>query len=177
MRRSLALAAVAGNLLTAVPAHADPSDGKGCVGTPAVPASYVCVVSLTPAAALPQTSTTNIPVTVPPICYFLDCTPETTVNVPVPGVAPGSGVVAVLWYQGQTYPIATGTAGTALQQVVDVVTNEAADAQKRAQQALDSVPETVDWARDWVCQAVALNPTINEALIPNALRSAWSCLH
>lgn len=93
----------------AAPAVASPQDGEGCVGFPAVPATYVCVISVTPGGAVPTTSTTSIPVTVPRFCYAVDCVGPTTVNVPVPGVTPGSGVVATLWYGGTYYPIGVGT--------------------------------------------------------------------
>lgn len=104
---SLAFATV--GVVAAAPASATPEDGKGCVGTPAIPASYVCVISVTPETVVPELTTTTVPVTVPSVCYFLDCTQPTTVNVPVPGVTPRSGVVAVLWYQGTYYPIGVGT--------------------------------------------------------------------
>ncbi|HVF06719.1 MAG TPA: hypothetical protein VNA20_17925 [Frankiaceae bacterium] len=114
------LAFTAAGIAGAGSALATPEDGKGCVGTPAVPASYVCVISLTPENALPTTASTNVPVTVPPLCYLLDCTDETVVNVPVPGVTPTSGVVAVLWYQGQYIPISAGT-GWATERVTETV--------------------------------------------------------
>lgn len=103
---TLALSTVAVTL--AAPASATPEDGKGCAGLPAVPQSYVCVISATPGNAVPTTTTTTIPVAVPRICYVADCTGPTTVGVPVPGVQPGTSAVAVLWYQGVTYPIAVG---------------------------------------------------------------------
>lgn len=103
------LALAAAGATVAVPANASPEDGKGCVGSPSIPASYVCVISVTPENVVPTTSTTIVPVTVPSVCYFLDCTAPTTVDVPVPNVSPRSGVVAVLWYQGVYYPIAVGT--------------------------------------------------------------------
>lgn len=104
---SLALASA--GVMVAAPASATPEDGKGCVGTPAVPASYICVISATPENVVPSVTTVNVPVSVPSICYFLDCTKPQTVNVPVPNVTPKSGVVAVLWYQGVYYPIGVGT--------------------------------------------------------------------
>ena len=95
----------------ATPAHADPADGKGCVGLPTVPVTYVCVISATPTNAVPTTTTSYIPVAVPPVCYFLDCTDATTVNVPVPGVTEGSGQVAVIYHNGVYYPIGIGSGG------------------------------------------------------------------
>ena len=111
IKRLLATVAATAAFATALatPAAASPEDGQGCVGTPTIPGAYVCVISLTPTSALPTVTTSSVPVPVPPVCYFLDCTDPTTVNVPVPGLTPGSGTVAVLWYQGRHYPIAAGT--------------------------------------------------------------------
>lgn len=95
-------------LVVTTPASATPEDGKGCAGLPAIPQSYVCVISATPENAVPGTSTGSVGVPVPRICYVADCVGPTTVNVPVPGVQPGTGAVAVLWYQGVYYPIAVG---------------------------------------------------------------------
>lgn len=92
----------------ATPASAGPADGEGCAGFPSLPDTYVCVISVTPQNAVPTTTTSLIPVTVPRFCYVAGCTGPTTVNVPVPGVQPGSGVVATLWYKGQYIPIAAG---------------------------------------------------------------------
>lgn len=117
-----ATAALSAALVT--PAAASPEDGQGCVGTPTIPLTYVCVVSLTPTNAVPDVAvTTYVPVDVPPICYFLDCTEPTTVNVPVPTVTPGSGWVAVLYHDGTYYPIAVSTEGvqTVLAEVVELV--------------------------------------------------------
>ncbi len=116
IRRAVTAVATAAALTVAgaglaTPAHADPTDGKGCVGLPTVPVTYVCVISLTPTNAVPTTTTTYIPVNVPPVCYFLDCTDPTTVNVPVPGVSEGSGQVAVLYHNGVYYPIGVGSSG------------------------------------------------------------------
>lgn len=104
------LALAAAGLAVAAPAAATPEDGKGCVGTPALPATYVCVISVTPENVVPGTTVTNVRVTVPRLCYFLDCTAEQVVDVPVPGVTPRTGVIATLWYQGQYIPINVGTA-------------------------------------------------------------------
>jgi hypothetical protein len=116
IRRAVTAVATAAALTVAgaglaTPAHADPTDGKGCVGLPTVPVTYVCVISVTPTNALPTTTTTSIPVAVPQICYFLDCTDPTTVNVPVPGVSEGSGQVAVIYHNGVYYPIGIGSSG------------------------------------------------------------------
>lgn len=107
LRRLLATAAAALPLacLVAAPASASPEDGQGCAGTPDIPAAYVCVVSLTPAQPLPAVTTTHVPVTVPRVCYYADCTDRTTVLVPVPGYTPGSGYAAVLYWNGRYYPI------------------------------------------------------------------------
>ena len=103
---SIAFAAAA--IAVATPAAASPEDGEGCAGTPAIPASYVCVISITPENIVPSTTITTVPVDVPRLCYVAGCVPAQTVNVPVPQVEPKSGTVAVLWYQGQYYPIPVG---------------------------------------------------------------------
>lgn len=110
LRRALAVTAAALTMtaLAVSPASAGPEDGEGCAGFPSIPATYVCVIAVTPTAVVPTTTTTSIPVTVPEFCYVLDCIGPTTVNVPVPGVQPGSGVIAVIWYDGQYIPIAVG---------------------------------------------------------------------
>jgi hypothetical protein len=117
-------------LAVATPASASPEDGKGCAGVPTLPQAYVCVISTTPQNAVPTTTTTTIPVAVPRVCYVADCAGPTTVNVPVPGVTPGSGAVAVLWYQGVYYPIAVGQVPslTLLQPYVTLVTGLAGTA-------------------------------------------------
>lgn len=114
------LAFATAGVVAAAPASASPEDGKGCVGSPQLPATYVCVISVTPENVVPSVSTTNVPVTVPSVCYFLDCTEPTTVDVPVPNVTPRSGVVAVLWYQGVYYPIAVGQVD-AMQLLADTI--------------------------------------------------------
>ena len=107
------LAALAGALVVPVvaasPAFATPEDGKGCAGLPQIPATYVCVISATPENAVPTSTTTTVPVTVPRVCYVADCAGPKTVDVPVPGLTPGSGQVAVIWYKGTYTPIAVGT--------------------------------------------------------------------
>lgn len=115
-RRALAttvatLALAAGTVTLAGPASASPEDGKGCIGLPSNHAVYVCVISVSPTNALPNTTSTPLNVPVPEVCYFLDCTEATTVTVPVPGVSEGSGQVATLWHNDVYYPIAVGTDG------------------------------------------------------------------
>ncbi|HEV2889127.1 MAG TPA: hypothetical protein VGX28_02015 [Frankiaceae bacterium] len=95
-------------IAAATPASATPEDGKGCAGSPAFPQAYVCVISTTPTNAVPTTTTTSVAVPVPRLCYVADCVGPTTVDVPVPGAQPGTGAVAVLWYQDVYYPIAVG---------------------------------------------------------------------
>lgn len=105
-------ALAAGSLSVAAPAHAGPGDGQGCVGTPTIPLTYVCVISVDPKPLLPNVTITPVPVTVPPICYFAGCTTATTVNVPIPNVSKGSGGnVVVLWHNGVYYPIAVEVDG------------------------------------------------------------------
>lgn len=124
MRASVAtlIATVALSALTVTPAAAGPDDGQGCVGVPTIQAAYVCVISATPENALPSLTTSSIPVPVPPVCYFLDCTEPTTVHVPVPGASQGSGNVIVLWHNGVYYPIALTSGGvvTTLLDTVDL---------------------------------------------------------
>lgn len=144
------LALAAAGATVAVPANASPEDGKGCVGSPSIPASYVCVISVTPENVTPGVTTTMVPVTVPSVCYFLDCTAATTVDVPVPNVTPRSGVVAVLWYQGVYYPIAVGTvdAMKLLADTIDLATGVAYTAlgivQREADAAIATVQGIVD---------------------------------
>lgn len=112
--------------IPALPAHATPEDGEGCIGLPDVPTAYVCVVSLTPTAVVPTVTTSSIPVTVPRFCYVAGCTSATTVNVPVPGATPSTGNVAVIWYRGTSYPIGFGT-GPVVQAIVDGVAAEGSE--------------------------------------------------
>lgn len=111
--------------IPALPAHASPEDGEGCIGLPDVPAAFVCVISVTPTAVAPTVTTSSIPVTVPRFCYLAGCTSPTTVNVPVPGVTPSTGNVAVIWYRGTNYPIGYGT-GAVVQPIVDGVVAQGA---------------------------------------------------
>lgn len=88
----------------ATPAAAD--GPTGCAGFPSIPETYVCIVQNTPENAVPTVTTTTMPVTIPAFCYVAGCTEDTTVDVPVPDVEPGTGVLIVLSYQGTQYPIA-----------------------------------------------------------------------
>lgn len=152
IRTSLAAltATVALSALTVSPAVADPDDGEGCVGVPTIQAAYVCVISATPENALPSLTTSSIPVPVPPVCYFLDCTEPTTVQVPVPGASQGSGTVIVLWHNGVYYPIALTSGGvvTTLLDTVDlavgVAETYAAAVVSLYQQTYGTVIETAD---------------------------------
>ncbi len=97
---------VAASLTTVVAAgpgtaHADEGN---CAGFPGVPQAYVCIVSLTPADAIPTVNTNGGTVIVPSFCYVLGCTPDTPVSTP--SVTFGSGTIAVLTYNGQTYVVA-----------------------------------------------------------------------
>jgi vacuolar-type H+-ATPase subunit H len=119
--RALATA-LAGLALTAglAPASATPEDGEGCAGSPSLPDTYVCVISVTPENVVPTTTVGSIDVTVPKLCYVAGCAEPRTVEVPVPGVTPKTGVVATLWYKGAYIPIAVGTAD-ALALVYDTI--------------------------------------------------------
>ena len=138
------LAFTAAGIAGAGSALATPEDGEGCIGTPDVASSYICVISLTPEAALPNTTTTTVPVTVPSVCYFVGCTAKTTVDVPVPGVAPSDGVVAVLWYQGQYIPISVGTGAATelLNDAVDLAVDMAFGAIATVQDVVEGLPTT-----------------------------------
>lgn len=175
------VAMTAASIAVAGPAAASPEDGKGCAGFPAVPASYVCIISATPANALPTTTTSYIPVTVPAACYVADCTDPTTVQVPVPGAGLNNGDVAVLWYQGTHYPIGVALGGQVLTLAQDTIrlvgntvngvlqdlptTTELLQAVVRAVQPyLDLVNRVLDGAVDDVNQAIASLPTTTEIL-------------
>lgn len=95
----------------ATPAVASPEDGEGCVGTPTIPATYVCIITVDAGGVLPTVTTTPMTVTVPPVCYLAGCTAPTPVNVPIPSVSEGSGAVLVLWHQGKYYPFAVSSGG------------------------------------------------------------------
>lgn len=108
---AVGVAMTAGTIAVAGPAVASPEDGKGCVGTPTLPAAYVCLISANPANALPTVTSTPVQVPVPEICYFLDCTDPTSVPVPVPSAGLNNGDIAVVWYRGVYYPIGIAVAG------------------------------------------------------------------
>jgi len=146
----VATAAFAGALAgAAAPASASPEDGKGCAGFPSLPDTYVCVISVTPGAALPGTTTSVIPVDVPRFCYVAGCVEATTVNVPVPGVQPGSGVVAQLWYKGQYISIAVGTVPALPTVGVPDVPDVPGDVNDVTRLVSDTVPDEV-WDVVWV---------------------------
>ena len=127
-----ALAFTASGLVTAAPAAAGPLDG--CAGLPEMPAAYVCIVT-NPTGGLPGVASTPVPVRVPPVCYIAGCTQATVVNVPVPSTTEPSGNIAVLTYQGRTYPIGIG---------LDVVWPIVEDVQILAGGAVAKVGATVD---------------------------------
>jgi hypothetical protein len=131
------LALTAGAVVVAGPAAAT---GEGCVGLPSVPAAYVCVVALSPENAVPAVTSTNVPVTVPEVCYYVSCTGPKTVQVPVPGATPNSGYLAVLRYQGVDYPVGVGTAGGAYQAILDAGQTVVELADGVVRYVLDNVP-------------------------------------
>lgn len=165
------LAFAAAGISVAGSAAASPEDGKGCVGTPGLPASYVCVISTTPENVVPGTSVTNVPVTVPKLCYFLDCTEAKTVLVPVPGVTPRTGVVAVLWYQGQYIPVnvGTGEATALLFSAIDLATRTATGAVGTAN---DTVAYAATLANGAVGTAIGLATSIVDGAVTYALGQA-----
>lgn len=101
LRSALVTAATAAvaTVAAAMPATAAPP--IGCYGLPSVPAAFVCVVSFTPGEALPGASS----VTVPAVCAG-DCYGPFTVGIPSGGS--GSGRVAVVTYNGNTYGVVVG---------------------------------------------------------------------
>lgn len=106
LRALLALvpALAAGVLTGATPAHA--TQGPLCNGFPANQQYYVCLVALNPDAADPTISVDTL--TVPRFCVVNQpvplCTPATTVPVGgIPNVTPGSGAVAVVYYDYHCY--------------------------------------------------------------------------
>lgn len=157
IRRALAtlIAGAVFTVLGAASAYASPEDGEGCVGSPDIRETYICVIAVTPENAVPTTSTTTIPVPVPRLCYLVDCTDPTTVGVPVPGATPGSGQIAVLWYQGQFIPIAAGT---------DLVFTLLADAITLAEGAAGVAMQVADGAIAEANRIVGMLPTADEVL-------------
>jgi hypothetical protein len=157
------LALTTGAVVAAAPASAAPV-GPGCVGLPSVPAAYVCVVSIDPANAVPNVTTTNFPVQVPAVCYYVDCTDPTTVNVPVPGYSDKTGYVAVITYNGQTYSIGAGV-GSTLTTVTDLVTF-ALGAVNDTVNGLPSTQELYDTAiAVWYQRCGTLNTTIHKVTL------------
>lgn len=164
---AVGVAMTAGTIAVAGPAAASPEDGQGCVGTPAVPASYVCVISVTPGNALPTTTTSYVPVNVPPVCYFLDCTDASTVNVPIPGATLNNGAVVVLWYQGVSYPIGLGLGGTVMpivQGAINLVVREAGEAVETVNRTVDNLGDTAQPWIDYVVDAYQNLPTTGELI-------------
>lgn len=138
--RALATA-LAGLALTAglAPVAATPEDGEGCAGSPDLPATYVCVISVTPENVVPGTTVGSIGVPVPKLCYVAGCVEGRTVSVPVAGVTPKTGVVATLWYKGAYIPVAVGTADALalVYDTIDLATGVANDATETVAYAAD----------------------------------------
>lgn len=153
-----ALAFTAAGLATAAPAAADP--GEGCVGLPELPAAFVCVVELNPGALVPSVTTTPVPVRVPPVCYLAGCTAPTTVNVPVPNATPGSGNVAVLFYNGTYYPIGAG---------LDVVWALVEDIQLLADDVVREVDQTLNDLPDVFAILRALQEDVVDPIVAEQL--------
>ena len=106
MRRLLIHAAAAAALLLplAPVAHADPPEG--CVGFPSIPQLFVCITQWTPENAVPTvTPGPGQTIVIPEFCVF-QCFGPTPVTVPSVVITQGSGVVAVVQYNGQTYTVA-----------------------------------------------------------------------
>jgi hypothetical protein len=83
------------------------AESENCIGLPSIPPAFVCVVSLTPENAIPSIGTSGgTDVTVPAVCYYLDCTEPTTTTVPTPTIS-GGGSIAVISYNGSTYTVAS----------------------------------------------------------------------
>jgi hypothetical protein len=141
------LALTTGAVVAAGPAAAT---GEGCIGLPSVPAAYVCVVSLTPANAVPTVTSTNIPVTVPEVCYYVACSGPTTVQVPVPGATPNSGYVAVIRHNNVDYPIGVGSVGSVYQAILSVAQQALVLANNGVALVLDTYGTVSQIANGWV---------------------------
>jgi hypothetical protein len=141
------LALTTGAVVTAGPAAAA---GEGCIGLPSVPAAFVCVVSLTPANAVPTVTSTNIPVTVPEVCYYVACSGPTTVQVPLPGATPNSGYVAVIRHNNVDYPIGLGSVGSAYQAVLGIGQQALVLANAGVALVIDTYGTVSQIANEWV---------------------------
>lgn len=160
------LAFAAAGVVGAAPAAAAP--GEGCAGSPDIPATYVCIVKLDPYAAVPDTTITYVPVTVPRLCYVAGCTTGSVVNVPVVGLTPREGIVAVLSYQGQYYPIAVGTEQllVLINDTIDLVVRTAGNLQATVDGVVYDLNRAIDELPDrWELEQM-LNDALYEALQP-----------
>lgn len=165
------LALAAAGVVGAAPALATPEDGEGCAGSPDLPATYVCVISVTPETVLPGVTTTNVPVTVPRLCYVAGCTAATTVDVPVPGVTPRSGVVVTLWYNGSYIPIGVGTVDAIgiLFDTIDLATEVANDGIETANGVVAYAAQLADGA---VATALGLAGAVVD-IVNQEIDDAW----
>ena len=104
VRPVLAVLAAAAAACTAGPAQAAPP--VGCYGFPSIPAAFVCVTEFTPTGAVPAVSIdqNGSTVTVPAFCAGA-CYGPISIDVPKATTTPGSGEVATVTHNGQTYEI------------------------------------------------------------------------
>ena len=160
------LAFSAAAVVGATPAAAAP--GEGCAGSPDIPATYVCIVKLDPMAAAPSTSITYVPVTVPRLCYVAGCTEGSVVNVPVVGLTPREGIVAMVSYQGQYYPISVGTEQllVLINSTVDLVVRTVGNLQGTVDGVVYDLNRAIDELPDrWELQQM-VDDALYEALYP-----------
>lgn len=144
MRRptaSLPRVAAAASLLLAVaarPAAATPPEG--CIGLPSVPEGFVCITQFTPANAVPTVAPgPGQTYTIPEFCVF-QCFGPTPVTVPDVVVTNGSGVVAVVTYNGSTYTVAVPPVGN----VGDTIAQTQQQVQALVASVLGTAGEVVD---------------------------------
>lgn len=105
LRLALAVGAAAVAVSASTSAAAPP---VGCYGLPDYPSVFLCVTSFTPENAVPTAGTgPGSTVYVPRFCAG-ECYGPIPVPVPGAGVQFGTGSVAVVTYNGQTYVIAVG---------------------------------------------------------------------
>lgn len=100
---SFVLTAVASAVLgVAGTTPASAEDNQNCIGFPSIPETFVCVTTLAPNNALPVPGPTE-PLTIPEICYLIDCREEETLQIPT--YQPNPNPVVVITYNGDTYTI------------------------------------------------------------------------
>lgn len=110
LRAALALTTTAG-LVVAAPAPAQAA-APLCFGPPSIPAAFVC---FTPSVhGVPEVRDEGASVTVPGICYGVDCTPDTVQAVPTVHIFVNDLNAGTLSYMGRDYEIPGLTATFAI---------------------------------------------------------------